>query len=56
MARVYGAFFHATGVARELATGFLAARTPADSFESLAWLYDHDPGPLPIVDHHGGLQ
>ena len=46
MARVYGAFYHAEGVTRELATGFLNGRTPADSFESLAWLYDYDPGTL----------
>lgn len=43
MARVYGAFFHAEGVSRELASGFLRGRDAAASFESLAWLYDHDP-------------
>ncbi|WP_427968748.1 3-hydroxybenzoate 6-monooxygenase [Altererythrobacter sp.] len=43
MARVYGAFYHAEGVTRELATGFLSGRTAEDSFESLAWLYDYDP-------------
>lgn len=47
MARIYGGFYHAEGVTRELSTGFLAGRTPADSFESLAWLYDYDPGGLP---------
>ena len=47
MARVYGGFYHAEGVTRELATGFLSDRTPEDSFESLAWLYDYDPGPVP---------
>ena len=46
MARVYGGFYHAEGVTRELATGFLSGRTAEDSFESLAWLYDYDPGPL----------
>ena len=44
MARIYGGFYHAEGVARELANSFLAARTVEDSFDSLSWLYDHDPG------------
>lgn len=46
MARVYGAFYHAEGVTRELATGFLAPRSAEQAFESLAWLYDYDPGVL----------
>lgn len=46
MARVYGAFYHAEGVTRELATGFLQGRSAEDSFASLAWLYDYDPGPI----------
>jgi 2-polyprenyl-6-methoxyphenol hydroxylase-like FAD-dependent oxidoreductase len=46
MARVYGAFYHAEGVGRELATNFLQARSVEESFESLAWLYDFDPGPI----------
>ncbi len=44
MARIYGGFYHAKGVTRELATGFLKARSVADSFESLSWLYDYHPG------------
>ena len=47
MARIYGGFYHAEGVTRELATGFLSGRTPEDSFDSLAWLYDYDPGRIP---------
>ena len=43
MARIYGGFYHATGVARELRNEFLAARSQNDSIESLAWLYDYDP-------------
>jgi salicylate hydroxylase len=43
MARIYGGFYHASGVARELRNDFLAARSQADSIESLAWLYDYDP-------------
>lgn len=50
MARVYGAFYHAEGATRELATGFLTSRTVADSFDSLAWLYDYDPGALVAAD------
>jgi salicylate hydroxylase len=46
MARVYGAFYHAEGVGRQLATHFLQARSVEESFESLAWLYDFDPGPI----------
>lgn len=49
MARVYGAFYHAEGPSRELATGFLQGRTVEDSFESLSWLYDYDPGPIPAA-------
>jgi salicylate hydroxylase len=39
MARVYGEFYHARGVAAELRNRVLAARTPADSYEGIAWLY-----------------
>lgn len=46
MSRVHGAFYHAEGVTRELATGFLSPRTAEQSFESLAWLYDYDPGTI----------
>lgn len=46
MARVHGAFYHAKGPARELASGFLKARSVQDSFDGLAWLYDYDPGPI----------
>ena len=54
MARLYGAFFHATDVTRELATGFLSSRTPQQSYESLAWLYDHDAGARLALDKPGG--
>ena len=46
MARIYGGFYHAEGVTRELATNFLKARSTEDSFDSLAWLYDFDPGKI----------
>lgn len=39
-ARLYGEFYHADGVKRELRNTMLSGRTPAQSFESVAWLYD----------------
>jgi 3-hydroxybenzoate 6-monooxygenase len=49
MARVYGGFFHAAGVAAELRDEMLAARTPEDSWEGMAWLYDHQPTRAPVA-------
>jgi 3-hydroxybenzoate 6-monooxygenase len=45
MARVYGEFYHASGVARELRNMMLSARTPEQSFEAMEWLYSEDHGP-----------
>ena len=45
MARVYGEFYHASGVARELRNMMLSARTPEQAFESMEWLYGEDFGP-----------
>ena len=45
MARVYGEFYHASGVARELRNMMLAARTAEQSFEAMEWLYGEDSGP-----------
>ena len=39
MARVYGEFFHAGGVAKELRNKMLGARTPADHIAGVEWLY-----------------
>lgn len=39
MARVYGEFYHARGVAAELRNQMLAGRTPQDSYDGMAWLY-----------------
>ncbi|MCC6948823.1 MAG: 3-hydroxybenzoate 6-monooxygenase [Bradyrhizobiaceae bacterium] len=39
MARVYGEFYHARGVAAELRNQMLGARTPKDAYEGVAWLY-----------------
>jgi 3-hydroxybenzoate 6-monooxygenase len=39
MARIYGEFYHARGVAAELRNRMLAARTSTDSYEGIAWLY-----------------
>jgi salicylate hydroxylase len=43
MARVYGDAYHASDVTRELRDRFLAGRTPEQGWDSVAWLYDHDP-------------
>jgi 2-polyprenyl-6-methoxyphenol hydroxylase-like FAD-dependent oxidoreductase len=45
MARVYGEFYHASGVARELRNMMLGGRTPEQAFESMQWLYGEDAGP-----------
>jgi salicylate hydroxylase len=45
MARVYGEFYHASGVARELRNMMLGARTPEQSFEAMEWLYGEDASP-----------
>jgi 2-polyprenyl-6-methoxyphenol hydroxylase-like FAD-dependent oxidoreductase len=45
MARVYGEFYHASGVARELRNMMLSARTTEQSFEAMEWLYGEDKGP-----------
>jgi salicylate hydroxylase len=44
MARVYGEFYHAAGVARELRNQMLGSRTPKEAFESMDWLYGGPPG------------
>ena len=39
MARVYGEFYHAAGVVRELRNMALGSRTPEQAIEGSAWLY-----------------
>jgi 3-hydroxybenzoate 6-monooxygenase len=39
MARVYGEFYHARGVAAELRDMALGPRTPQQSYDGIAWLY-----------------
>jgi 3-hydroxybenzoate 6-monooxygenase len=39
MARVYGEFYHARGVTAELRDLALSPRTPAQSYDGIAWLY-----------------
>jgi 3-hydroxybenzoate 6-monooxygenase len=39
MARVYGEFYHAAGVARELRNIMLGARTPEEAMAGMQWLY-----------------
>ena len=40
MARLYGEFYHADGVKRELRNQMLAGRTPEQSYDGVAWLYE----------------
>jgi 2-polyprenyl-6-methoxyphenol hydroxylase-like FAD-dependent oxidoreductase len=39
MARVYGEFYHARGVAAELRDLALSPRTTEQSYDGIAWLY-----------------
>ena len=39
MARVYGEFYHARGVAAELRNQMLGSRTPEQSYDGIGWLY-----------------
>jgi len=39
-ARLYGEFYHADGVKRELRNQMLAARSAEQGYESVAWLYE----------------
>jgi salicylate hydroxylase len=43
MARVYGEFYHAGGVAKELRNMMLGARTPEDAMAGMDWLYGRQP-------------
>ena len=42
-ARLYGEFFHASGVARELRNMFLTGRSRDDTLASMEWLYGEQP-------------
>jgi len=39
MARIYGEFYHAGRVAKELRNMMLGARTPEDAMAGMEWLY-----------------
>jgi 2-polyprenyl-6-methoxyphenol hydroxylase-like FAD-dependent oxidoreductase len=43
MARVYGEFYHASGVAKELRNMMLGARTAEDAMAGMEWLYGKQP-------------
>jgi salicylate hydroxylase len=43
MARVYGEFYHASGVARELRNIMLGSRTPEEAMAGMEWLYGAQP-------------
>jgi len=40
MARVYGEFYHAEGVRRELRNEMIGARTAEQTYDGMAWLYE----------------
>jgi salicylate hydroxylase len=42
-ARVYGEFFHASGVAKELRNMMLGSRTPDEAMAGMEWLYSKQP-------------
>ena len=42
-ARIYGEFYHAGGVAKELRNLMLGSRTPEDAMAGMAWLYGKQP-------------
>ena len=39
-ARLFGEVLHASGATRDLRNAYFSARTPEQSYESMAWLYD----------------
>ena len=39
-ARLYGEFYHAAGVNRELRNQFVQGRSLAQTLDGMAWLYD----------------
>src|ERR1700734_3026576 len=43
MARIYGEFYHASGVAKELRNMMLSSRTPEDAIAGMEWLYGRQP-------------
>jgi 3-hydroxybenzoate 6-monooxygenase len=43
LSRVYGQFYHASGVTAELRDQMLGARTPQDAYDGVAWLYGGNP-------------
>jgi 2-polyprenyl-6-methoxyphenol hydroxylase-like FAD-dependent oxidoreductase len=43
MSRIYGEFYHAAGVAKELRNMMLGARTPEEAMAGMEWLYGEQP-------------
>jgi salicylate hydroxylase len=54
-ARVYGEFFHASGVAKELRNLMLGSRTQDDAMAGMDWLYSKQPELMPRA-HEGALE
>lgn len=48
-ARLYGEFYHASGVNRELRNQFLKARTLDQTLDGMAWLYDGSAVRTPLL-------
>ena len=46
-ARVYGEFFHASGVAKELRNLMLSSRSQDDAMAGMDWLYSKQPELMP---------
>jgi hypothetical protein len=42
-ARLYGEFYHADGVKRELRNQFLQSRSVEQTLDGMAWLYNVEP-------------
>ena len=49
MARVYGEFFHTSGVVKELRNTMLRSRTPDDAMAGMDWLYSKQPELMPAA-------
>ncbi len=43
MARIYGEFFHASGVVREMRNAWLGGRSAEEAMDGMTWLYGEQP-------------
>jgi salicylate hydroxylase len=49
MARVYGEFYHTSGVAKELRNMMLGSRSPEEAMDGMMWLYGRQPELMPAA-------